>query len=142
MNLLLSLWRGTVGRLVPDACRFTPSCSHYAAEALLRRGPLLGTLLIQLESARYARTLALLGASAVPLLEALALANATVENRVLRATLAQVAARVREAARSFEAATRLDPDSPWAKMAVASIDRAKGKSRGRMARAVVGAPTV
>lgn len=45
MNLLLALWRNTLGRLVPDACRFTPSCSHYAAEALLRRGPLLGTLL-------------------------------------------------------------------------------------------------
>jgi putative membrane protein insertion efficiency factor len=42
---LLGLWRSTIGRLLPDSCRFTPSCSHYAAEALLRRGPLLGTAL-------------------------------------------------------------------------------------------------
>lgn len=44
-SALLRLWRGTVGRLLPDSCRFTPSCSHYAAEALLRRGPLVGTAL-------------------------------------------------------------------------------------------------
>ena len=49
MNLLLQgllgLWRSTVGRLLPDACRFTPSCSHYAAEALMRRGPIVGSAL-------------------------------------------------------------------------------------------------
>jgi len=45
MHLVLALWRATLGRLVPDACRFTPSCSHYAVEAILRRGPLLGPLL-------------------------------------------------------------------------------------------------
>ncbi|HEX5009487.1 MAG TPA: membrane protein insertion efficiency factor YidD [Planctomycetota bacterium] len=45
LSLLLSAWRATVGRLLPDSCRFTPSCSHYAAEALLRRGPLVGTAL-------------------------------------------------------------------------------------------------
>ena len=45
LSLLVSLWRATLGRLLPDACRFTPSCSHYAAEALLRRGPIVGTAL-------------------------------------------------------------------------------------------------
>ncbi|RKY19829.1 MAG: membrane protein insertion efficiency factor YidD [Planctomycetota bacterium] len=32
------LWRHTLGAIIPDACRFTPSCSHYAAEAVSRRG--------------------------------------------------------------------------------------------------------
>ena len=43
--LLATLWRHTVGRLLPDACRFTPSCSHYAVEAVQRRGAILGTAL-------------------------------------------------------------------------------------------------
>ena len=36
------LWRNTFGLLLPDSCRFTPSCSHYAAEVVARRGLLLG----------------------------------------------------------------------------------------------------
>jgi putative membrane protein insertion efficiency factor len=43
--LLAALWRNTIGRLLPDACRFTPSCSHYAVEAVQRRGPIVGTAL-------------------------------------------------------------------------------------------------
>jgi putative membrane protein insertion efficiency factor len=43
--LLARLWRGTIGRLLPDACRFTPSCSHYAVEAVQRRGPIIGLAL-------------------------------------------------------------------------------------------------
>ncbi len=42
-TLLLRLWRSTIGAVIPDSCRFTPSCSHYAAEALVRKGPLVGT---------------------------------------------------------------------------------------------------
>ena len=42
-TLLLRLWRSTIGAVIPDSCRFTPSCSHYAAEALARKGPLVGT---------------------------------------------------------------------------------------------------
>jgi uncharacterized protein len=45
VSLLAAAWRNTVGRLLPDACRFTPSCSHYAVEAVQRRGPILGTAL-------------------------------------------------------------------------------------------------
>lgn len=39
------LWRHTLGALIPDACRFTPSCSHYAAEAVATRGLIRGTLM-------------------------------------------------------------------------------------------------
>lgn len=45
MSLLGSVWRHTLGAILPDSCRFTPSCSHYASEALLRRGLLLGSCL-------------------------------------------------------------------------------------------------
>ncbi len=41
-SALGSLWRHSFGLLVPDSCRFTPSCSHYAAEVVMRRGLCLG----------------------------------------------------------------------------------------------------
>ncbi|MGQ0554242.1 MAG: membrane protein insertion efficiency factor YidD [Planctomycetota bacterium] len=40
--LLLGIYRNTLGLLLADSCRFTPSCSHYAGEAIARRGPLVG----------------------------------------------------------------------------------------------------
>ncbi len=39
------IWRLTVGAVIPDSCRFTPSCSHYAAEAIQRKGILVGSAL-------------------------------------------------------------------------------------------------
>jgi general secretion pathway protein F len=60
------------------------------------RLPLLGRLIRAADTARFARTLALLVGSAVPLLEALAIAGQVVENRSLREALARVAVRVRE----------------------------------------------
>ncbi len=43
-GLLGRAWRATIGAVLPDSCRFTPSCSHYAAEALQRHGLVLGGL--------------------------------------------------------------------------------------------------
>jgi putative membrane protein insertion efficiency factor len=45
LALLFGLWRATIGLLLPDACRFTPTCTHYAQEAVLRRGPFVGLCL-------------------------------------------------------------------------------------------------
>jgi len=45
LGLLGSVWRATFGLLLPDSCRFTPSCSHYAAEVVARRGVLVGMAL-------------------------------------------------------------------------------------------------
>lgn len=64
--------------------------------AFVLRLPLLGRLARAADTARFARTLALLVGSAVPLLEALNIAGQVVENRSLRGALARVAVRVRE----------------------------------------------
>ena len=45
VTALGALWRSTFGAVLPDSCRFTPSCSHYAAEAIATRGLLRGSLL-------------------------------------------------------------------------------------------------
>jgi general secretion pathway protein F len=63
---------------------------------LLLRLPLFGRLLRASESSRFARTLALLTGSAVPLLDALAIASQVVHNLPLKDALARVALRVRE----------------------------------------------
>jgi len=88
------------------------------------RVPLLSRLLIALDSARYARTLALLGASAVPLLDAMSLANATVANHDLRAALGQAAARVREGVPLAQALARSGWFPPLAVRLIASGERA------------------
>jgi putative membrane protein insertion efficiency factor len=42
---LVDFYRARVSPLLPPACRFEPSCSAYAREALLRHGALKGSLL-------------------------------------------------------------------------------------------------
>lgn len=96
-------------------------------DRLWLRLPLVGRLVAALETARFARTLAMLGASAVPLLEALGLATATVQNRELRDALAGAAGRVREGASLSQAlaATGRFP-------AVAARLIASGEKAGRL----------
>lgn len=88
------------------------------------RLPLLGRLLLAMESARFARTLALLGAAAVPLLDALKLAGDTVQNRVLRSALGGVAARVREGTPLARALAQSGRFPPVATRLIASGERA------------------
>lgn len=64
--------------------------------ALLLRMPLFGPLLRSANTARAMRTLALLSGSAVPLLDALAIAAQVVPNLPIRAALRQAAHKVRE----------------------------------------------
>jgi len=42
---LVDVYRARISPLLPPLCRFEPSCSAYAREALLRHGALKGTVL-------------------------------------------------------------------------------------------------
>lgn len=42
---LLRFYKARISPGLPPACRFTPSCSEYAIEAIERRGVLVGGLL-------------------------------------------------------------------------------------------------
>lgn len=67
-----------------------------AAQRGLLRLPLAGRLLRAIDTSRFARTLALLTASAVPLLEAIGIAAQVVSLKPLHRALVQVGLRVRE----------------------------------------------
>ncbi|MDE7070025.1 MAG: membrane protein insertion efficiency factor YidD [Alistipes sp.] len=43
--LLVHFYRRCISPFTPPSCRFTPTCSQYAVEALRRHGPLRGTWL-------------------------------------------------------------------------------------------------
>jgi general secretion pathway protein F len=97
------------------------------SHALLLRLPLLGRLVRAAETARFARTLALLVNSAVPLLEALSIASQVVENQSLKQALARIGLRVREG-QSFSRALADAREFP--PVAVRLI--ASGEKSGRM----------
>lgn len=86
--------------------------------------PGLGRWLRAREAARYARTLAMMLASAVPLLDALALSSRTVRNRVWRDCLDEAAARVREGSALARALAAVPGFPPVALRLVASGERA------------------
>ena len=50
--LPIRVYQWTLSPLLPRSCRFAPSCSEYAAEAILAHGPLTG---VRLALARLAR---------------------------------------------------------------------------------------
>jgi len=43
--LLVRLYQGAVSPHLPASCRYTPTCSQYAVEALRKHGPLKGSWL-------------------------------------------------------------------------------------------------
>ncbi len=45
LTLPILFYRVCISPLTPPACRFTPTCSQYALEALRRHGPFRGTWL-------------------------------------------------------------------------------------------------
>ncbi len=49
---LIKLYQSTVSRVTPPACRFAPTCSHYAYEAIERYGLFRGSWLAAKRLAR------------------------------------------------------------------------------------------
>ena len=45
MELILKVYKRLVSPFLPPACRYVPTCSEYAAEAVARHGVFHGTLL-------------------------------------------------------------------------------------------------
>lgn len=40
--LIIRFYQGAISPLLPAACRYTPTCSHYTAEALQKHGLIKG----------------------------------------------------------------------------------------------------
>lgn len=92
-------------------------------QSFLLRTPVLGKLIRATEVARFARTLALLVGSAVPLLEALAIATQVLGIEPLRRALAVVGMRVREGQALSRAMAESGAFPPIAVRLVASGER-------------------
>ncbi len=45
VTLVLKFYKGAVSPWLPMACRYVPTCSEYAAEAVARHGALRGAVL-------------------------------------------------------------------------------------------------
>ncbi|MDO4505355.1 MAG: membrane protein insertion efficiency factor YidD [Spirochaetales bacterium] len=45
MCLLIRFYQVCISPFLPDCCRFTPSCSQYALEAIKKHGPFRGLYL-------------------------------------------------------------------------------------------------
>jgi general secretion pathway protein F len=76
--------------------QFRQAESRARIDGWLLHVPLLGGLLIKVDTARLARTLGTLLANGVPLLNALAIARDTLANAVLRGALSETATAVKE----------------------------------------------
>ena len=45
LKFFIKIYRKLISPLLPNACRFTPTCSEYALEALDKHGALKGSIL-------------------------------------------------------------------------------------------------
>lgn len=45
LTLPIYFYKGAISPILPPSCRFTPSCSTYALEAIKKHGPLRGLYL-------------------------------------------------------------------------------------------------
>jgi general secretion pathway protein F len=92
------LWMliGVVAAVIAAALALRQPLMRARLDAFSLRIPVWGRLARALDTARFARTLALLTGAAVPLLDALTISGQVVQNQLLRTSLAQAALRVRE----------------------------------------------
>jgi len=118
--LLLAIAASAVGGTLALRTAQVRSAWH----ALLLRLPLIGRLTRASNTARASRTLALLTASAVPLLEALNIAAQVVPNLPMRAALKRAAVKVREGGSFSRALGESGYFPPVALRLIASGERA------------------
>lgn len=102
--------------------------------ALVLRLPLLGKVLRTMEAARFASTLAILGKSAVPLVDALDIAAAVIGNLTIRARMHDVARAVTEGGTLTRALEQSGDIPPMMLHMIASGERA-GELDSMLARA-------
>ncbi len=102
--------------------------------ARLLRAPLIGGVLKAMEASRFASTLALLGKSAVPLVDALEIAAAVIGNLPIRARMGEVARSVREGGTLTRGLERSGDIPPLMLHMIASGERA-GELDSMLARA-------
>ncbi|WP_017903697.1 type II secretion system inner membrane protein GspF [Pseudomonas asplenii] len=102
--------------------------------AWLLRAPLLGGVLKAVEAARFASTLAILGKSAVPLVDALEISAAVIGNLAVRARMLEVARAVREGGSLTRALEQSGDIPPLMLHMIASGERA-GELDSMLARA-------
>ncbi|MCG6965052.1 MAG: type II secretion system inner membrane protein GspF [Chromatiaceae bacterium] len=95
--------------------------------AFLHRMPLIGRLFRGLNTARFARTLSILGASGVPVLDAMRIAGAVVSSMPMRASVERAAELVRE---GKGIAVALEREKQFPPMLVQLI--ASGESTGKL----------
>lgn len=93
--MLYGLLGGVVALVVAGRILRRPG-PRYALHGLVLRLPLVGRLTRGVNAARFARTLSILTASSVPVLEALRVAGAVVNNEPMRRGVDEAARRVRE----------------------------------------------
>lgn len=101
----------TVVVIVGQIALRRPPIRHTADEMLLKL-PVIGSLLRGADTGRFARTLSILAASGVPVLEALGIASTVVNNRPMRAAVERAAVQVREGTslhRALEKSGRFPP---------------------------------
>jgi general secretion pathway protein F len=84
------------------------------------RLPVIGNLVRQVNSARFAATLSLLSSSGVPLLQALTIAGQVMSNRILQASCEQVTNAVREGSSLYRAMENVGTFPPLLVQLVAS----------------------
>ena len=99
---------------------------HFVHRSLLRL-PLIGTLIRGSNTARFTRTLSILAASGVPVLDSLRIAGQVISNLPMRGAVETVAVRVREGA---SLASSLDQEGYFPPMVVNLI--ASGEAGGNL----------
>ena len=118
---------GVITSIVLARLALRRDSTRFAFHRLFLGLPLLGRLERGMNTSRFARTLSILAASSVPVLEAMRIAGAVLSNLVMRAAVEEAARRVREGAALHRA---LETSGHFPPMTVHLI--ASGEASGRL----------